>query len=215
MKVTKYGHCCLLIEINGKRVLTDPGMFSGGLEDLTNLDLILITHEHTDHLHTDSLQTLVTQNPGVHVITNGSVGKILCEQEVPFAVLADGGHESVAGVALKAYDGKHEEIYQEFGQVQNTGFLLENGQFFYPGDSYMIPDEPVQVLAAPVAGSWCKVPEAIRYVLSVAPKQMIPVHDAVLSEAGRQGVYTHFARELEAKGIGFIELKHEEAKEMS
>jgi len=28
MKITKLGHCCLLIETKGKRVLTDPGSYT-------------------------------------------------------------------------------------------------------------------------------------------------------------------------------------------
>ncbi|MBI2052837.1 MAG: MBL fold metallo-hydrolase, partial [Candidatus Ryanbacteria bacterium] len=28
MKITKFGHCCLLIKENGVRILTDPGTYS-------------------------------------------------------------------------------------------------------------------------------------------------------------------------------------------
>ncbi|MCB9812368.1 MBL fold metallo-hydrolase [Candidatus Nomurabacteria bacterium] len=214
MQITTYGHCCLLIELAGKRVLTDPGTFSSGFEDLTDIDLILITHEHADHLHTEALQALIEQNPGVHVVTNGSVGKILAELEIPFAVLAHEQKEQVAGIHLKAYDGPHEEIFEEFGLVQNTGFLLEHGEFFYPGDSYIVPIESVNVLAAPVAGPWCKVANAIRYVLKVAPKTMIPVHDAGLSKAGKAVVYPHFERELMKQNITFTALKSGETVEL-
>jgi L-ascorbate metabolism protein UlaG (beta-lactamase superfamily) len=63
MKITKFGQCCLLIEVAGKRVLTDPGVFSTTQNDLTNLDLILITHEHGDHLHSESLQAILEKKP--------------------------------------------------------------------------------------------------------------------------------------------------------
>ena len=77
MKITKFGHCCLLIEIAGKRVLTDPGAFSVGYEHLSEVDIILITHEHADHCHTESILALVETNPGVTIISNSSVARLL------------------------------------------------------------------------------------------------------------------------------------------
>ena len=80
MKITKFGHCCLLIEIAGKRVLTDPGAFSVGHEHLSEVDIILITHEHADHCHTESILALVETNPGVTIISNSSVARLLKEK---------------------------------------------------------------------------------------------------------------------------------------
>lgn len=60
MKVTKFGHCCLLIEEEGLRILTDPGSYSTRQNDVQNIDVILITHEHPDHLHIESLKNRMT-----------------------------------------------------------------------------------------------------------------------------------------------------------
>ena len=49
MKITHFGHSCLLVEIDGTRVLFDPGTFSHGFEGIEGLDAILITHQHPDH----------------------------------------------------------------------------------------------------------------------------------------------------------------------
>ncbi|MEK6878040.1 MAG: MBL fold metallo-hydrolase [Nanoarchaeota archaeon] len=59
MNITKYGHCCLLIDINGVRILTDPGNYSTMQDTAENVDFILITHEHSDHLHIDSVKTIL------------------------------------------------------------------------------------------------------------------------------------------------------------
>ncbi len=65
MKIRKLGHCCLIIEENGKRVMTDPGSYTvTEQENEKNVDLIIITHEHADHLHTDSLKNILA-NGGV------------------------------------------------------------------------------------------------------------------------------------------------------
>src|SRR4051812_27786091 len=56
MKIKKLGHCCLVIETKGIRIMTDPGNYSTLQADEKNIDIILITHEHTDHLHIESLK---------------------------------------------------------------------------------------------------------------------------------------------------------------
>ena len=56
MKITKLGHCCLLIETKDKRILTDPGSYTVEAHSkLGNIDYILFTHEHQDHYHLESL----------------------------------------------------------------------------------------------------------------------------------------------------------------
>lgn len=213
MKITKYGHCCLLIEIDGRRVLTDPGKFSAGHEALTELDVILITHEHADHLHTASLKTVLQHNPQAVVLGNESVSQLLTAAELPHEVIADGDVKTIKELTLEAFEGPHVEIIGEYGLVQNTGFLVGE-RFFYPGDAYTVPKRPVDVLALPVAGPWCKLSEAINYALTVAPRVAIPVHDATLSEFGKAVTYPHGERELEAAGINFTVIKDGESAEL-
>jgi len=62
MKVKKFGHCCLLIEEDGVRTLTDPGGYTDldvVVRQSRNIDVILITHEHADHIHVPSLKRLL------------------------------------------------------------------------------------------------------------------------------------------------------------
>ncbi len=206
MKITKYGHCCLLIEEAGKRILTDPGKFSVGFEELIGIDLILITHEHADHFHSEAVVHILERNPSAVVATNSSVGALLSELGVSFECYEGDQTGECTGVHLHAIDGKHEEIFEEYGQVQNTGFFIAE-KLFYPGDAYIVPKEQVEILALPVAGPWCKVPDAIRYALAVKPKTAFPVHDATLSETGKAVTYPHFERELKNIGCQFIVLE--------
>ena len=62
MQLTHLGHACLLIEVDGARILVDPGVFSHGFEELSDLDAIVITHQHTDHVDVERLPVL---SPGV------------------------------------------------------------------------------------------------------------------------------------------------------
>lgn len=212
MKITKYGHCCLLIEIKGKRILTDPGSFSTGYEALTDIDIILITHEHGDHCHTESIAHILERNPQATVVTNSSVQKLLSDLGITATILEGEAQAVVADIALQAFDGKHVEIYEDYGQVQNTGYLIAN-DFFYPGDAYTVPNVPVKLLALPIAGPWCKVSEALDYAYAVHPEKSIPVHDAVLSDVGKNVVYGFFARMLKEKDIEFVTLEQAVLKE--
>ncbi len=212
MKITKYGQCCLLIEINDKRILTDPGKFSVSQNDVKNIDLILITHEHADHLHSDSLQAILANNPNAKVVANTGVAKVLNELGVNHEVLEGTDSGEKAGVALEAYDGKHAEIFEEYGQVQNTGYFIEN-KLFYPGDAYTEPNKEVEVLALPVAGPWCKAADAIAYALKVKPLKAFPVHDWLLNDDGIALTHSLFETQLKVNDIEFVRLKNDEAKE--
>jgi L-ascorbate metabolism protein UlaG (beta-lactamase superfamily) len=214
MKITKYGHCCLLIEVGGRRILTDPGAFSSGHEELADIDIILVTHEHADHCHTDSIIHILDTNPQARIVTNSSVSALLEELGITTTILEGEGEAEIAEVALQAFDGKHAEIYGKYGLVQNTGYLIAH-RLFYPGDAYTIPNTPVEILALPVAGPWCKVSEALEYGYAVAPAVAIPVHDAVLSELGKNVVYSFFTRLLKEPGIEFITLEHGVSKEFT
>ncbi len=213
MHITKLGHCCLLIETNDKHILTDPGFLSTEQNNLLNLDIILITHEHKDHLHTESLEIVLKNNPKAVVITNSSVGKILTDLKIPYSVLEGGDTAQFCDIDLSACDGKHAEIVGEYGQVQNTGYFIDE-KLFYPGDAYTNPKREVTALALPVAGPWCKVSDAIKYALEIKPRVAFPVHDGVLNEAGQAITHGVVGTKLAESGTHFVALRTGEGFEV-
>ena len=50
MQITHLGHACLLVESADVRVLIDPGSFTGDFTQLRDLHVIVVTHQHRDHL---------------------------------------------------------------------------------------------------------------------------------------------------------------------
>lgn len=212
MKITKLGHCCLLIEHKNKRILTDPGAYTTAQTELRNIDLILISHEHSDHLHVESLATVLQNSPEAKIITNTSVGKILAEKGITFNVLEDGGSTSFDAILLEAFGTIHDEIYEELGRVQNTGYFIDD-KLFYPGDAFTNPGKSVDVLALPVAGPWTSIKMAMQYALEIKPRIAFPVHDGMLM-AGRAGTINFISPQaLEPKGIKFVPLSEGESFE--
>jgi L-ascorbate metabolism protein UlaG (beta-lactamase superfamily) len=145
---------------------------------------------------------ILKNNPQAVVVTNTSVANLLTSLGVTAHILEGRTEADVCDIHLEAYEGEHVEIFEAFGLVQNTGYFV-NHEFFFPGDAYTVPNKPVRILALPVAGPWCKISDAILYAKEVHPEIVIPVHDATLSEIGKQVTYPHFARELTSNGISF------------
>ena len=209
MKIKKIGHCCLVIETNGKRIMTDPGHYT--VEEQTeekNIDLILITHEHGDHLHIESLKKILENNPSAKIITNSAVGKILNETEISYEVLEDKVAKEILGMELEAHDCRHEEIFEEYGQVQNTGFFIDK-RLFYPGDAFYNPGKQIEILALPVAGPWTKIKDFMKYAIDVKPTICFPVHDGGLNST--ELTYKLANMFLSKSGIAFSAF--EESKE--
>jgi L-ascorbate metabolism protein UlaG (beta-lactamase superfamily) len=204
MKITKFGHCCLLIEENGVRILTDPGTYSTQQNEVKNIDFVLITHEHADHFHIDSLKTLLKNNPQAKVVTNKSVGALLEKEGIAFSVVEDGQKFDASGVLIEGFGKNHALMYTSIPPIQNTGYFIAN-KLFYPGDAFTNPGKQVEILALPVAGPWMKLPEAIDYALLIKPETCFPVHEGILKAPGT----THRIppQILEPKGIKFVVLE--------
>jgi L-ascorbate metabolism protein UlaG (beta-lactamase superfamily) len=183
MKITKIGHCCLVIEEAGLTILTDPGAWTDAQNQLTGIDAVLITHEHPDHFHVESLQAVLKNNPDVVVITNHAVGSLMAKANLSFQLLEHGQQKEIDGVRLEGYGSEHAAIYPSIPNVMNTGYMIAD-RFFYPGDAFYKPAKPVEILALPVCGPWMKISEAIDYAKAVKPKVAFSVHDGMLKILG-------------------------------
>jgi len=184
MKIKKLGHCCLVIEENGRRIMTDPGSWTVEVQKKEkNIDIVLITHEHGDHIHIESLKEIIKNNPNAIVITNKGVGKLLNEIDIKYEILENKIPRDFFGLEIEAHECKHEEIFENLGQVQNTGYFIGK-RLFYPGDAFYNPNKSVEILALPVAGPWANVKSAVNYALEVKPKICFPVHDGNLLSFG-------------------------------
>jgi L-ascorbate metabolism protein UlaG (beta-lactamase superfamily) len=185
MRISKYGHACLLIEEDGSKILMDPGAFSKGFEELTGVNAILITHQHPDHMVPDNIEKVTSKNPQVRVYSDEGSGEVLNQAGMKVQVVHEGDEFDINGLSVRVFGRDHAIIHPDIPGIFNVGYMIAK-RFFYPGDAFTIPGQPVEVLAAPVGAPWLKIEEAIDYVRAVKPKIVIPVHDGVLSAAGMQ-----------------------------
>lgn len=182
MKIKKLGHCCFVAEPSeGVRIMTDPGAFTTLQNEEKNINAILITHEHSDHLHIESLKKVLENNPDAIVLTNTSVGKLLAEAGVAYTKVEEGESYDLGGVRVSGFGNLHAEIYDDYSRVQNTGYMIND--LCYPGDAFSFPDAKVDILALPVCGPWVRTKEAIIYAKNIIPRIVFPVHDGMLVDS--------------------------------
>ncbi len=210
MKITKFGHCCLLVEEKDLRILTDPDTYSTGQEDMKNIDIILITHEHSDHIHIPSLKKCLHNNAKAKIFTNKGVSKLLETENIKHELLEDGNSITVKDVLIEAIGHDHAPLYKTTPCV-NTGYFIAN-KLFYPGDALTQPHKNVEILALPVAGPWLKLSETIDYALTIKPRLAFPVHDGILKQIGITNKIPPTI--LEPNGIKFIILEENKETEL-
>lgn len=194
MRITKYGHACLLIEEAGVKFLIDPGVFNAS-PSVEGIDALLITHEHQDHIDVAQVRSVLAGSPGARVITHEAVGKILDTEGIAYELIKDGETVTIKDVPITSYGVDHAAIYESMPTFRNTGFMIAH-RFYFPGDSFHVPGEPVEILALPTGGPWMKQSESIEFARTVAPKYVIPVHDAMYTEEFRTGVVNRLTQTL-------------------
>jgi L-ascorbate metabolism protein UlaG (beta-lactamase superfamily) len=214
MKITKLGHCCLLVEENGVRLLTDPGSFTAGKHSvITGLDAVLFTHEHADHFHLQSLHTILQVNPKARVLCNPSVGALLSKEDIRHEVVGDGQSADVKDVTVEGHGATHAVVHSSLPAMENTGFFIAR-RLWYPGDALSVdPGTAPDILALPTAGPWMKLSEALDYALRLKARSAFPVHDMIQSDLGR-GIHARIAASiLEPRGVRFFDIELEKEYE--
>ena len=200
MKITKFGHSCLLVEHGGARILIDPGSYSTAQNDAKNIDAILITHEHQDHLSSESLKAIIANNPNVQIFANEGAGMVLGKEGIACTLVEPGKPFAARDITIEAVGRDHAVIHSSIPQIRNTGYLIAN-RLFHPGDAFTDPGRPVEILALPVSAPWLKISEAVDYALAVKPKICFPIHDGMLKITAPP--YSVSKRVLEPQGITF------------
>jgi L-ascorbate metabolism protein UlaG (beta-lactamase superfamily) len=196
--ITKLAHACLLVEVDDKRILLDPGIFTHRddrfeLSMVEGVDRILITHEHADHVDVGLVQAVLERSNDATVETTAALQGILAEQDV----------ESVTE-GTPQFAAPHERIPIGPGP-QNTGFHVE-GVLSHPGDSHSFV-ESMPILAMPFAAPWGSLVAGVDRTRLVKPRYVIPIHDWFLSDGGKEFMYGLATAGLVGDDIDLVHIK--------
>ncbi len=192
MQITSLGHACLLLESDGTRLLIDPGVYSTGFESLTQLDAILVTHQHPDHFDAERLGPVVSANPRAALLFEPETAiEADCESVTVFSA---GDSTRIGSIEVSAVGGEHAANHDQVPRLGNVGLVLRTGggqTLFHPGDAYAETPSDVDVLALPLNAPWARVSETLDFLRRVSPRVVIPIHDGLLNEAGRKAYLLH------------------------
>ena len=198
MRITHLGHAAVLAETDDARILIDPGNVSDSWHSLTDLDAVLVTHQHPDHLDPETLSTLLGGNPSAAVLVEPSILDLINGGDLPSLgenadALPPDEQVAIGDVLITAVGGQHAIIHRDIPRIGNVGYVLRSeGQptLFHPGDALDTVPQGIDILAVPAYGPWAAMKETIDFVRAVGALEGFPIHDELLSDIGRALVVT-------------------------
>ena len=185
MEITWYGRACFRLKGKEATAITDPcPPATGFVAGKHDVDLLTISHAHSDHSYTRSISAGLTLTrpgeyefhdllvTGVRTYHDGSRGTERGENMI-FAVEVDGVHICHLG---------------------DLGHLLTEEQVAELG--------PIDVLLVPVGGTTTVTPaEATEVVSQLSPKLVIPMHFAIDGASGDLMSADTFLHEMSVEPI--------------
>lgn len=141
------------------------------LSDFGQIDALLITHQHADHIDPELVDELATA--AIPIITNSDVAQKFPQLDAK--VVTDGETFHAAGMNITARELPHCLMPDGSAGPPNTGYVVED-TFFHPGDGMKIDNLQVDNLAAPIAGPSVSLKDGVDLARSVQAKRVIPMH---------------------------------------
>ncbi len=203
MRITKYEHACFVAQIGEKKLVVDPGSFTVPLPDSTNVDAVVVTHEHGDHWTPEHLTRIREASPDVRFFAPAGVAA--AASDFDFTVVKAGDRIDLGTFTLEFFGELHAQIHSSIPLVDNVGVLI-NGQVYYGGDSFTQGPSGVELLAVPASAPWLKIGEVMDYVAAAKPRRSFPTHEMINSVLGNGMANDRIKAVTEADGGEFFAL---------
>jgi L-ascorbate metabolism protein UlaG (beta-lactamase superfamily) len=182
LEITFIGHASLMFGFGGKIVHVDPIMAEADYAELPKADLIVITHDHYDHLDAEAIAAL--KKTGTEIVAGPTcAGKI-----AGAALLKSGQSATTKGIpieAVPAYNIKHMKAPGQPFHPKGTGvgfvFAFGDKRIYVAGDTENIPEmaalKNVDVAFLPMNLPYTMTPEMVADAARMFhPKMLYPYH---------------------------------------
>ena len=182
LEITFIGHGTLMFKFGGKVIHVDPWSDLADYTKLPKANLILLTHEHRDHLNLKTVETLRTEKTAV-------VGTKACAQQVAgVTVMSNGDVKTIEGLEIKAVPAYNIIHKRDTGQPfhpqgEGNGYLIAFGDknVYVAGDTENIPEmkrlKNIDIAFLPMNLPYTMTPEMVADTARVVqPKILYPYH---------------------------------------
>ena len=180
--ITFLGHATLMVTFGGKTVHVDPVSAEADYTRLPAADLILISHDHHDHLDLEAVKLI--RKPGTKIVGNPDAGR-----QIPEAiVLKNGESQTVDGFkieAVPAYNIRHEMSpgVPFHPRGIGNGYVVTFGdkRVYFAGDTENVPEMKqlldIDIAFLPMNLPYTMTPEMTAdAALMFRPKILYPYH---------------------------------------
>ncbi len=182
LEITFLGHGSLLFTFAKQRIYVDPFSRVADDEALPTADVVLITHEHRDHLDVDALERIRSASTQI-------VHTPLCEREIEGGtVMRNGDVAVVAGLPVEAIPAYNILHRRESGDPfhpcgDGNGYVMGFGalRVLVAGDTENTPElkavHEIDVAFLPMNLPYTMTPEMVADVaVAMKPRILYPYH---------------------------------------
>jgi L-ascorbate metabolism protein UlaG (beta-lactamase superfamily) len=182
LTITFIGHGSLMFAFGGKVIYVDPYSKLADYSKLPRADIILITHEHRDHLDPVALEKIRTEKTTVFLSETGA------GQATGGIIMKNGDVRTVEGItieAVPAYNivGKRENGQPYHHKGAGNGYIITFGdkRVYVAGDTENIPEmkgfKNIDIAFLPMNLPYTMAPEMVADAAKmVQPKVLYPYH---------------------------------------
>ena len=182
LNITFIGHGSLIFDFGGRTIHVDPYGQLADYSKLPKADLVLITHEHRDHLDLKALESV--RRADTVVIANGAAAG-----QVPGALaMGNGDVRQVLGITIEAVPAYNLVHKRDNGQPfhpkgAGNGYILGFGdkRVYVAGDTENIPEmkalRAIDCAFLPMNLPYTMTPEMVAEAATVfRPQLLYPYH---------------------------------------
>jgi L-ascorbate metabolism protein UlaG (beta-lactamase superfamily) len=184
LKITCIGHGTLMFTFDGKVIHVDPVFRYADYTKMPKADLILVTHEHGDHLDDVAIQDLMKEGTAV-LCTKKCLDRLNIEGSI---IMKNGDTQTVNGIkieAVPAYNIEHmrSENSPFHPKGEGNGYILTfgNKRVYVAGDTENTPEmkslKNIDVAFLPMNLPYTMTPEMVADAAKAfKPKVLYPYH---------------------------------------